>query len=129
MNGFRDSFDFSSDADGVFGPSRAEQVAWRGVSMLLVLAFALQVGMGYARSDASFRDSLGQPTFVRALAQTLTTTVARPTRNTREVPVRQASPVRPVSLDSLAKAGSSAGDAVHPRQPRPELIALPPPLA
>lgn len=125
MNEFRDN----TDTELPIGPSRAEQVAWRGVSMLLVFAFAFQVGLGYARSDAFFRDALTKPTFVRALAQSLTATAARPTRDTREVPARQIAFTRPVRLDAIAGA-MSASVATPPRSlPRLELIALPPPRA
>ena len=125
MNEFRDI----PDAEYPTGPSRAEQAAWRGVSMLLVLAFAFQVGLGYARSDAFFRDSLAKPTFVRALAQSLTSIAARPTRDTREVPARQVAHRRPVRLDSIAVATRVTEWTLPRSLPRPELIALPPPLA
>lgn len=125
MNEFRDI----TDADSTLGQSRAEQAAWRGVSMLLVLAFAFQVGLGYARSDAFFRDSLAKPTFVRALAQSLTATTARPTRDTREVPARQMARGLPVRLDSIAVSSTAQTWELPPALPRPELIALPPPIA
>lgn len=129
MNDFRDSFDRPIDADGGLGSTRAEQVAWRGVSMLLVLAFAVQVGLGYARSDAFFRDSLAKPTFIRALAQSLATTAARPTRDTRVVPVRQ-NASRPLPrLDATERQTQDRADAGPRLLPRFELIALPPPLA
>jgi hypothetical protein len=125
VNEFRDT----PDNELPLGPSRAEQVAWRGVSMLLVFAFAFQVGLGYARSDAFFRDTLGKPTFVRALAQSLTATAARPTRDTREVPARQVSVARPVRLDATVAAASLPTQALPRLLPRPELISLPPPRA
>jgi hypothetical protein len=125
VNEFRDSL----DSELPLGPSRAEQVAWRGVSMLLVFAFAFQVGLGYARSDAFFRDTLAKPTFVRALAQSLTATAARPTRDTREVPARQVAFTRPVRLDATVVAASVPTQALPRSLPRPELIALPPPRA
>jgi hypothetical protein len=125
VNEFRDS----PDADLPLDPSRAEQVAWRGVSMLLVFAFAFQVGLGYARSDAFFRDTLAKPSFVRVLAQSLTATVTRPTRDTREVPARQIDFTGPVRLDAIAMAASGPSQVLPRSLPRPELIALPPPRA
>lgn len=125
MNECRDTF----EGDFPAGPSRAEQAAWRGVSMLLVLAFAFQVGLGYARSDAFFRDTLAKPTFVRALAQSLTSTAARPIRDTREVPARQVASQRPIRLDSIEHPTAVCADALPRSLPRVELIALPPPLA
>jgi hypothetical protein len=125
VNEFRDS----PDADLPVEPSRAEQVAWRGVSMLLVFAFAFQVGLGYARTDAFFREALTKPTFVRALAQSLTATAARPTRDTREVPARQVAFTRPVRLDAIAGAAPAPKQELPRSLPRPELIALPPPRA
>lgn len=129
MNDARDSFEPSCDADRACGPSPAEQVAWRGVSVLLVLAFAVQVGLGYARPDAFFRDSLSKPTFIRALAQSLTVNVARPTRDTREVPARQVALRGLTRLDSIDRPVAMPVNACPRSLPRIELIALPPPLA
>lgn len=97
--------------------------------MLLVFAFAVQVGLGYARSDSFFRDSLAKPTFIRALAQSLTSTAARPTRDIKVVPARQLAATRPVRLDAVAVSIPSASFHAPRLLPRHELIALPPPRA
>lgn len=129
MNDVRDSSEMHDSADDGSVPSRAEQVAWRGASVLLVLAFAVQVGLGYARPDAFFRDSLSKPTFIRALAHSLTISVARPTRDTREVPARQVALRGQTRLDSVGGPLAIPADAFPRSLPRIELIALPPPLA
>lgn len=101
--------------------------ARRGVSLLVVVALALQVGLGLGQSSAPLRESAGQTSAIRALAEAVVRYASKPIKAQEERPAR-------VSTRELAGAGlrtegrSTITEAMPPRMLRNSLLALPPPV-
>lgn len=100
--------------------------ARRGVSLLVVVALALQVGLGLGQTSALLRESAGQTSAIRALAEAVVRYASKPIKAQEERPAR-------VSTRELAGAelgtesGSTITEAMPPRMLLISLLALPPP--
>ncbi len=100
----------------------------RAISLLLVLALAVQVGVGLTDSARLVRESEGQATVVRALTDALIRYAARPVKKQAERPAR-VSTSELAANSSLTQLGVSVGRPVYSRLLRDALLGLPPPLA
>lgn len=106
--------------------SRYPARAGRSLSVLLVVALALQVGLGLSEGAALLRQSANQPDAVRALAEAVVRYASRPVRLEVERPARASTrdlakqAVRAVWTTALPTDGG-------PELLRDGLIALPPP--
>jgi len=100
--------------------------ARRGVSLLVVVALALQVGLGLGQSSALLRESAGQTSAIRALAEAVVRYASKPVKAQEERPAR-------VSARELANLASRTAKQFIVRDAAPlrllliSMLALPPP--
>lgn len=94
---------------------------------MVVVALALQVGLGLGQTSALLRESAGQTSAIRALAEAVVRYASKPVKAQQERPAR-------VSSSELARfavraeSSAVASADVQPRPPLIGLIALPPPV-
>lgn len=98
----------------------------RSLSLLIVVALALQVGFGLGETSALLRESSGQTTAIRALAEAVVRYASKPVKVQEERPARVSA--RELGSgredpESLASVQAVAGVRRLPLR----LIALPPP--
>ncbi|MBL8876628.1 MAG: hypothetical protein JNM86_12610 [Phycisphaerae bacterium] len=102
--------------------------ARRSVSLLVVVALALQVGLGLGQTSTLLRESAGQTSAIRALAEAVVRYVSKPVKEQQERPAR-------VSSSELARLAVRVESQpvvnghAQPRMLLVGLIALPPPVA
>lgn len=100
--------------------------ARRGVSLLVVVALALQVGLGLGQSSALLRESAGQTSAIRALAEAVVRYASKPVKAQEERPAR-VSARELATLAARAETRSTVTEAMPPRMLLISLLALPPP--
>lgn len=101
--------------------------ARRGVSLLIVVALALQVGLGLGESSALLRESAGQTHAIRALAEAVVRYASKPVKEQEESPAR----VSARELEKLADRGQpelARAQEMPLRMLLIGLLALPPPV-
>jgi len=101
--------------------------ARRGVSLLVVVALALQVGLGLGQSSALLRESAGQTSAIRALAEAVVRYASKPVKAQEERPARVSSREL-ANLASRTEKPLAVGEAASPRMLLISLLALPPPV-
>lgn len=100
--------------------------ARRGVSLLVVVALALQVGLGLGQSSALLRESAGQTGAIRALAEAVVRYASKPIKAQEERPAR-VSTRELAGADLPTESRSTITEAIPPRMLLISLLALPPP--
>ncbi|MGH7243021.1 MAG: hypothetical protein ACREJD_06355 [Phycisphaerales bacterium] len=100
--------------------------ARRGVSLLVVVALALQVGLGLGESSALLRESAGQTNAIRALAEAVVRYASKPVKEQEERPAR-VSTSELAGVEVKADTQSWEADAPRPWMLLIGLLALPPP--
>jgi len=100
--------------------------ARRGVSLLVVVALALQVGLGLGQSSALLRESAGQTSAIRALAEAVVRYASKPVKEQEERPAR-VSTSELAGVDGRTESGNTIPAATPLRMLLISLLALPPP--
>jgi len=100
--------------------------ARRGVSLLVVLALALQVGLGLGQSSALLRESAGQTSAIRALAEAVVRYASKPVKEQEERPAR-VSTRELAGVQDRTETRITVTEAMPLRMLLISLLALPPP--